>query len=47
MQPGYRFFGRIPASLQTGLRWYAAFFLSAFVLVVAIVMPAMSLSWLQ
>lgn len=46
MRPESKFFGKLPVALQTGLRWYAAFVLSFFLLVVAVVMPAIALSWL-
>jgi hypothetical protein len=47
LQPGNRFIGKLPASLQSVLRWYAALFLSFFILVAAVVMPGLALSWLQ
>jgi len=44
MQPTSKWVGRLPGAVQAGLRWYAAIFLSLFVLVCAVIWPLFSLS---
>lgn len=46
LQPSSKFVGRLPNALQVGLRWYAALFLAMFLLVGAIIWPALSLAWI-
>ena len=44
MRPTSRLVGRLPKSLQTGVRWYAASFLNLFVIVCAAVWPMFAVS---
>jgi hypothetical protein len=44
VQPGSRLVGRLPAQVQTGVRWYAAAFLGIFVLVCAVAWPLFAFS---
>lgn len=44
LQPSSQFFGKLPAVLQSGLRWYVALFLSFFVLLAVVVWPALALT---
>ena len=44
LSPGSRFVGRLPAWLQTTVRWYASVFLLFFVLFCVVAWPAFSLS---
>ena len=45
LQPRSKLVGKLPPALQSGVRWYAALFLSFFVVVCALVWPVLSLSW--
>ena len=47
LQPASRFVGRLPQSLQSTVRWYAAIFLAVFLVIGAIVWPFMALTWLN
>jgi hypothetical protein len=44
MQPSSKLVGRLPGPLQTGVRWYAAIFLSIFAFVCAVAWPLFALS---
>ena len=46
LQPTSKYFGRLPPFIQTGVRWYAALFLSFFLVVGAILWPVFSVTWL-
>jgi hypothetical protein len=46
LQPGSKLIGKLPSALQVGVRWYASLFLALFVVVGAVVWPALSLAWL-
>jgi hypothetical protein len=46
LQPNSKLVGKLPPVLQSGVRWYAALFLSFFLVVSALVWPALSLAWL-
>lgn len=46
LQPGSRFVGRLPQSIQIGVRWYAAVFLGLFVIFGVVVWPALTVAWL-
>lgn len=46
LQPSSKFVGRLPPLLQTGVRWYAAVFLSFFLVFGALVWPVLSVAWL-
>lgn len=45
LQPGSKLVGRLPAAVQSGVRWYAALFLAFFFVFAVIVWPALSLAW--
>lgn len=44
MVPASRFVGRLPMTLQAGIRWYPAIFLSIFALACAVAWPLFALS---
>lgn len=44
MQPASKLVGRLPQPLQSGIRWYAALFLTFFVVVCGLVWPLFALS---
>ena len=44
MQPSSKLVGRLPSALQSGLRWYAAFFLTFFAVMCGIVWPLFTLA---
>lgn len=46
LQPTSKLVGKLPNMLQAGIRWYASIFLTLFVVVGALVWPAISLAWL-
>lgn len=46
LQPSSKLIGKLPSAVQAGVRWYAALFLALFVVVGAVVWPALSLAWL-
>lgn len=46
LQPGSKLFGKLPNAIQVGVRWYASLFLALFLVVGAVVWPALSLAWL-
>ncbi|WP_077038436.1 hypothetical protein [Pelomonas sp. KK5] len=46
LQPSSKVVGRLPLLVQTGLRWYAAVFLSLFLVFGAVVWPAVLVAWL-
>jgi hypothetical protein len=41
LQPNAKLFSRLPGTIQTVLRWYGAIFLSLFVMLAAVVWPAL------
>lgn len=45
LQPHSKIVGRLPPVVQTGIRWYAAVFLSLFLAFGAVVWPALSVAW--
>lgn len=46
LHAGSKLVGRLPSAVQVGVRWYASLFLALFVVVGAVVWPALSLAWL-
>jgi hypothetical protein len=46
LQPGSKLIGKLPNAVQLGVRWYASLFLALFIVVGAVVWPALSLAWL-
>ncbi|MES3025769.1 MAG: hypothetical protein V4857_29675 [Pseudomonadota bacterium] len=44
LQPSSRLIGRLPSAVQFGIRWYASLVLAMFVIVGAVVWPALSFS---
>lgn len=46
LQPGSKLVAKLPKAVQLGVRWYASLFLALFLVVGAVVWPAMSLAWL-
>jgi hypothetical protein len=47
VQPGSKLVGRLPQPLQSGIRWYAAIFLTFFVVACGLVWPLFALSALS
>lgn len=46
LQSQSKFVGRLPRTIQQGLRWYAALFLGLFIFAGCIVLPILSIAWL-
>lgn len=46
LRPSSSLISKLPRTLQVGVRWYASLFLALFVVVGAVVWPALSLAWL-
>jgi hypothetical protein len=42
MLPTSRLFGKLPGLVQTGLRWYAALFITLFLIVGLLIVPALA-----